>query len=70
MARSRSRDDDETVTFSADVRNSTDLAYLLYDGDVEVWVPKSLIIEEELNKDETHGEFTMLRWQAEGKGLA
>jgi hypothetical protein len=57
MARER-----ETVEIEAELIRETELAYLINDGEIECWVPKSLT--------EHDGEsFTMPEWLAQEKGL-
>jgi hypothetical protein len=46
------------VDIAAELRHETLKAWLIYDGDQEVWVPKSLV---EKNDD---GTFTMPEWLA------
>ena len=47
------------VDIAAELRHETLKAFLIYDGDKEQWVPKSLV---EYNKDD--GTFTMPEWLA------
>jgi hypothetical protein len=47
------------VDIAAELRHETLKAYLIFDGDEEVWVPKSLA---EYDKD--NGIFTMPEWLA------
>ena len=47
------------VDIAAELRHETLKAYLIFDGDQEVWVPKSLV---EHNEDD--GTFTMPEWLA------
>lgn len=53
----------ELFDVAAELRHETERAFLLFDGDKEVWVPKSLV---ENNED---GTFTMPLWLAEKHGL-
>jgi hypothetical protein len=46
------------VDIAAELRHETLKAWLIYDGDQEMWVPKSLV---ENNSD---GTFTMPEWLA------
>jgi hypothetical protein len=48
---------------AAEVRRETEHAWLIFDGAVEVWLPKSLV---ENNGD---GTFTLPEWLATEKGL-
>lgn len=54
----------ELFDFSAEIRHETRLAYLLFDGTKEVWVPKSIY---ENNQD---GTFTVPTWFAVKEGIA
>lgn len=56
----------EPVTFSAELKHETDMAWLLVSHETgeEAWVPKSVA---EFYEDD--GEVTMPRWMAEEKGL-
>lgn len=47
----------------AEVRAETDLAWLLSDGKMEAWVPKSQV------EDNGDGTFTMPEWLATDKGF-
>ena len=47
------------VDIAAELRHETLKAYLIFDGDQEVWVPKSLV---EHNEDD--GTFIMPEWLA------
>jgi hypothetical protein len=47
------------VDIAAELRHETLKAFLIFDGDQEVWVPKSLV---EYNKDDK--TFTMPEWLA------
>lgn len=53
----------DLIDISAELRHETDSAYLIFDGDQEAWVPKSLV--------EWDGEmtFTMPEWLAKEKEL-
>lgn len=53
----------DLVDVAAEVRRETDKAWLIFDGDREVWLPKSQC---ERNHDKT---FTMPEWLANDKGL-
>lgn len=57
MSRARLTDID------AQVKAETDLAWLLYDGKTEAWVPKSQA------EDNGDGTFTMPEWLATDKGF-
>ena len=52
------------VDIAAELRHETLKAWLIFDGDQEVWVPKSLV---EYNKDDK--TFTMPEWLAKKMGL-
>ncbi len=47
----------------AELRHETELAFLIFDGEREFWLPKSKV---ENNGD---GSFTMPEWMAIEKGL-
>lgn len=53
----------ELVDISAIIQAETDLAWLLYDGSVEQWVPKSKV------ENNNNGTFTMPEWLAQDKGF-
>ena len=53
----------ELFDLAAQIRHETKLAYLLFDGTKEAWVPKSQV---ENNND---GTFTMPTWLAEKVGF-
>jgi hypothetical protein len=53
----------ELFDLAAELRHETLLAYLLFDGTKEAWVPKSQV---ENNND---GTFTMPQWLAEKVGF-
>jgi hypothetical protein len=59
----RRQQDSRLIDVSAVVRVERPAAWLLYDGKIEVWVPKS---QAEKNSD---GTFTMPEWLAKEKGL-
>lgn len=54
---------DELYDFAAQLRNETDKALLLFDGESEFWVPKSH------TEDNGDGTFTIPQWLAEKKGV-
>lgn len=51
------------IDVAGEKRVETERAFLIYDGNVAVWVPKSLV---EDNKD---GTFTMPEWLAKDRGF-
>ena len=53
----------DLTDIAAELRHETDKAWLIFDGDKEVWLPKSQV---ENNGD---GTFTMPEWLAHDKGL-
>ena len=53
----------EIIEIAAEKKRETDDAYLLFDGDREVWVPKFLVQEDE------EGIFQMPEWLALEKEL-
>lgn len=52
----------DLVDISAEVRRETDKAWLIFDGDREVWLPKS-------QAERDRNTFTMPEWLATEKGL-
>ena len=56
------RYDCDLVEIVADVVAETKSAWLLNDGDIEAWVPKSQV-------ERHHNEFTMPEWLASAKGF-
>jgi hypothetical protein len=57
------RDRNELTDIAAELRHETDGAYLICDGAVEAWVPKSIA------QDNEDGTFTMPLWFAKDKGF-
>lgn len=55
--------DRELVDIAAELRHETDKAFLVFDGDKTVWLPKSQV---EQNDD---GTWTMPLWLAQEKEL-
>ena len=53
----------DLIEIAGDLRRETEKAFLIFDGDKEVWLPKSQV---ENNDD---GTFTMPEWLAMDKGL-
>ena len=53
----------DLVDIAAELAHQTDDAFLLFDGDKPVWVPKSLV------EDNNDGTFAMPEWLAKEKGL-
>ena len=53
----------ELYDFAGQKRNETEKAFLIFDGDQEVWLPKSHVEE---NGD---GTFTIPQWLAEEKKI-
>lgn len=53
----------ELFEVAAELRHETKLAYLLFDGTKEAWVPKSQ------TQDNNDGTFTMPTWLAEKVGF-
>ncbi len=51
------------IDIAAEKRHETEKAFLLFDGDKEVWLPKSQVEE---NGD---GTYAMPEWLAHDKGL-
>ena len=63
----------ETVQISAIVRKETDKALLIFDGALEVWLPKSQIVTGINDDDYKIGDYAytieMPEWVAKAKGL-
>lgn len=55
--------DPRLTDIAAELRHETERAYLIFDGDQEIWLPKS---QAERNTD---GTFTLPEWLAKEKGL-
>ena len=53
----------ELFDLAAQIRHETKLAYLLFDGTKEAWVPKSQV------EDNRDGTFTLPTWLAEKVGF-
>jgi hypothetical protein len=53
----------ELFEVAAELRHETKLAYLLFDGTKEAWVPKSQV------ENHNDGTFTMPHWLAEKVGF-
>ena len=51
------------IDIAAEIRAETDKAWLLFDGDKSVWLPKSQA------QDNENGTFAMPTWLAHEKGL-
>jgi hypothetical protein len=52
------------VDVEAELRRETDLAFLVFDGTTEVWLPKSLV-----EHDTSDNTFAMPEWLAKDKRL-
>lgn len=61
----------DPIEFYGELRHETDKAYLVYDGAVEVWIPKSQCQEARQvgGKRSCDWEFTIPAWLAEEKGI-
>lgn len=57
----------DPVIITAALKHETDNAYLINDGDVEDWIPKSQCEREHISSD--NYEFTIPEWLAEAKGF-
>jgi hypothetical protein len=53
----------DLIEIAAELRHATSLAFLIFDGDQQVWLPKSQV------EDNGDGTFTMPEWLARDKGL-
>ena len=56
------------VEFCGEIKHETDKAYLVYDGENEVWIPKSQIQDCHCVSG-SNLEFTTPEWLAEEKGI-
>lgn len=54
----------DIVDIAAELRRETEKAFLIFDGEREVWLPKALV-----EHDETKGTFAMPEWLAKDKEL-
>lgn len=54
----------DIIDIAAELRRETDKAYCIFDGDKEVWLPKS-----QVEHDLSDGTFAMPEWLAKDKGL-
>ena len=57
----------EHVCLQGEIRRETELAILFFDGQTEVWLPKSVLEERSVYSDGV--EITIPRWIAEEKEL-
>ena len=58
----------EDIEIECDVIKETDMAYLIHDGNIEAWIPKSQVSDE----SESLGQITSIfipEWLAEKAGL-
>jgi len=55
------------VEITVEIKAETELAYLVSDGDLEMWIPKSQI--EEFDRSGDIATFQIPEWLAEEKGL-
>lgn len=53
----------DLIDIACEKRRETEKAWLIFDGDKEVWLPKSQV------EDNEDGTFAMPEWLAEDKGL-
>lgn len=58
----------DPVEFCGEVKHETDAAYLVFDGQYEVWIPKSQIIDS-TNIAGDDWEFVIPEWLAIDKGI-
>lgn len=54
----------DLIDIAGELRRETDKAFLIFDGDREVWLPKALV-----EHDPTDNTFAMPEWLALDKGL-
>ena len=57
------------VEIAVDVRAETEKALLVFDGKIEVWIPKSQINDQCEERDGTITSIFISEWMAEEKGL-
>lgn len=57
------------VEINCDIRATTDKAYLVYNGSVEAWVPKSLVSDYTEEPDGHISSVFIPEWLAEDKEL-
>jgi hypothetical protein len=63
--------DDTTVWLDVEIRKLTEEAALVYDGDKEVWIPLSLILDHEDELEEgVELKIEVPEWKAIAVGLA
>ena len=61
---------DEPIEFCGEIKHETDAAYLVFDGENEVWLPKSQIQDvKELNKKQNAWLFIIPEWLAIDKEI-
>ena len=62
---------DDKVEICCDILKETDEAFLVRQGDLEVWVPKSQFVEnpDEYMEGDENVSFSIPIWLAEKKGL-
>jgi hypothetical protein len=60
--------DKGTVEFYAEIKFTTDAAYLVSDGAEEFWIPKSQIVEKEKISGHDY-RFEIPEWLARDKGV-
>ncbi len=60
----KGNDDPKLIDLALEYRHETARAYLVFDGDKEVWVPKSMVEYDVRDK-----VFTMPEWLAQREGL-
>ena len=60
----------KTVEFCGEIKHETDAAYLVFDGQNEIWLPKSQIKEKrQLDQKNNDFEFKIPEWLAIEKGI-
>ena len=62
-------DRNETVEVFVDVLKDTGMSFLVSDGDVEEWVPHSLVENRDEVEEGASMEILIPRWKAEELGL-
>lgn len=59
----------DTIEFCGEIKWETDNAYLVFDGDNEIWIPKSQVKEKRRIGRDGDYEFTIPEWLAKEKGI-
>lgn len=64
-------DDDEVVEIKVVIERETQMAFLVNDGDEDIWIPKSQVKNSKTHRTgNDYCKMTISLWIAEQKGLA